>query len=393
VSSDARRPQLQATREAVLAAATQLAACSLPRRARAIAGACAQLADSGSAAGSALRAALLQSSGLGAENIEWCLGSTLTIFEEQGLLSLAASRTADVARGDGHVALVLAGNVFSAAARPMLLALLAGRAVLAKVSSRDDALPRALAQALGEQEPAVGAAVGLMHFGRDDAQALPLLWRGARLLAVYGSDATVEALEASCPADLALRAHGHGFGVAAVGGEVLASPTAARDQAAALALDAAAYDQRGCLSPQLVLVEPGAAVSPERFAQLLAEALAELDATMPRGALPPQLAAQSVQFCGVAAARGRLWRGAGYAVSYEGRQSLRGSPGYRHLPVFDLAQPEGRLRQLEGRLKALASVGLDPEGLPAAPYHCAPGFMQRPPLAAPLDGLHPLAGF
>jgi hypothetical protein len=57
------------------------------------------------------------------------------------------------------------------------------------------------------------------------------------------------------------------------------------------ARDVVAWNQLGCLSPHVIYVQAGGAVSPEKFAELLAEILAERELSEPRGDLPVESAA------------------------------------------------------------------------------------------------------
>jgi hypothetical protein len=48
----------------------------------------------------------------------------------------------------------------------------------------------------------------------------------------------------------------------------------------------AVFDQQGCVSPHLVYVEEGGDVAPADFAAMVGDALAALDAELPRGEIP-----------------------------------------------------------------------------------------------------------
>jgi hypothetical protein len=391
-------PVIIELRAAVRRAGPELRATSVEARAAAIERACASLIDRSSARGRGLRAALEASTGLSSASIEHGLLTTLGAFRQDGLLALLASRPRSQPAPE-LATVVLAGNVFSAAARPLLFPLLCGCPVLAKAAAHDDALPRALQRALASVDPALGAACAVVAFSRDDAEQRAALLDGAELLSVYGDDATITELRASVPAGTVVVAHGHGLGVAFVAGDVLDSQQHARVAASMLARDVAAYDQRGCLSPHAVFVQRGKACDGKRFAKLLADELDALAASWPRGTLPAAAAADQLQWRGVAAATCELHARESCAVSYAGELPLRASPGYRNVAVHDVADVaalRARLAPLSVQLKALgvASAGKDLAALAdAAPYVCAIGSMQEPPLDAALDGLHPLTGF
>ena len=72
--------------------------------------------------------------------------------------------------------------------------------------------------------------------------------------------------------------------------EVLAGPIRARI-AARVADDVVAWNQLGCLSPHVIYVQSGGEVSPEKFAELLADELERREQTEPRGELAAEHAA------------------------------------------------------------------------------------------------------
>ncbi len=383
-----RGSAIETARWRVAAAGAALVGLPVEARAAAIAAACARVRAE--VQRGALGDALAASSGLSVEGVRWGIESTLSILEPEALAALAAG----VTRGpQAPVTVVLAGNVLTACARPLLLPLLAGVPVLAKASSKDDALARALSSALREVDARVGDACEVLSFAHGDAALDDALVRAALrdhgCVNVYGSDETVAAIEAAARAiDPGARVigHGHGLGLCYVARDAVSEATAA-----AVALDVCAYDQRGCLSPHAVYVE-GSSGAP--FAELLHAALGEREAEMPRGAVPQEAAAQQLQWRGVAAAIGQLHASATHAVSYEGDGALRASPGYRNVAILDCprgtAELTERAHALGGHLKALGIAGsADTMGELAglAPYVCPVSKMQSPGLTVELDGL------
>ncbi len=306
--------------------------------------------------------------------------------------------------------IILAGNIFTAAARPILLALLAGAPILCKASTQDDLFPNLFAAALQEADPAVAAALAVLTFpgGTQDLEA-PLLERSDAIL-VYGSDATIQSLRARTPPTARLLEHGHGVGAAYVPAAVLANPDDAAKAAASLALDVAAYDQRGCLSPQAVWVEGGTeGRTGHRFADLVSGALERWQCHLPRGPLPIEAAAAQSQWTGVLTAMAQLYRCDGGAAAWTDNPALPSEgglpwgPGYRHLLVLPCDSPEDfarRLAPLGPHLKAVG-VGGGPADLrrvatalppPLCPRLGPLGRMQIPPLATCDDGAPPFEG-
>lgn len=378
----------------VTQAAAELRIRTIEERAEAIAKVAAKLA---SCDDDALLTQLAQSSGLSVANVQWGLRTTFEAFSFEALVALARSRPHAVP--EGAVAVVLAGNVLTAAARPLLLPLLVGAPVLAKASSRDDALPFLLARMLSDADPVMGASCAVLSFPHEDQAKLDALLVGASSVHVLGSDEAVTEVRARRAPEARFVGRGHGLGIGFVASDALRSEQHARDAAAAFARDVTAYDQRGCLSPHAIVVQEreGSAVRTASFATLLSQALTELETAFPRGSVPVQALAEQVQWRGVAAARGELHVGAQHSVSYEHTAPLRPSPGYRNIGVYSLGASSLRDRaaSFAFALKALgiASRSLDTEVTRVAPYACHAGRMQTPPLDAPLDGLHPLTGY
>jgi hypothetical protein len=403
---------------AVLAAATaargeRLRALGVDRRCQALAAAAAELADCASPLGGHARRVLPVSSGHSPEMVDWALRSALGEVDAKGLAALFREAAGEERAGAAErrcvpprlVTAVLAGNVFTASLRPIVLALLAGSPLVCKASSRGDAFPRLFEVALTAVDPEVGAALAVATFPGGTEELEDALFRASDAVIVYGGDPTVEVLRRRLPATVRLQEHGHGLGVAWVTAAVLANPQRAAEAAERLALDVAAYDQRGCLSPQVLWLEDrdlGGEKEGRRFLALLAEALERQDRLLPRGFLPPEIAAAQMQWRGVMATAGELWAGGWGAVVWIADRSapLHLGPGWRNLLVLpctgapDLAR---RLTPFGVHLKAVG-VGGDPEALrrladllppPLCPRLCPLGRMQIPPLTGLADGAPP----
>lgn len=387
---------IRALHAAARQAAGPLRAMSLERRAQQIAAAARLLLDDATELGADVRSALLESCRLSAPVIDYGLRTTLALFEPETMLALHHGRCHT--RSARAVVTILAGNVFSAAARPLLLPLLCGTPVLAKAASSDDVLPRFLQRALSAVDGRLADACALTTFARGDRELESALLEDAEVLTIYGSDETVAELALRIREGTRLIARGHGLGAMFLSRSALRSPPAARALATRAALEVAAYDQRGCLSPHVALVEAGGEVDARTFSQLLAEALDDAEQQLPRGPIDDLGASAQLQWRGVAAAIGQLHIGQHWAVSYEDGDALRPSPGFRNVAVYEtenIADAVTRLGRFGPHLKALgvAGTGARQQLRAMAPYVCPIGTMQAPPLDAPLDGLHPLHGY
>lgn len=400
-------PPLRALASAIVEAGAALVEAGGERRAAWLATAFAALARPEGELGSEACRLLAASSGLSEPMVAWALETTLAPLTFEALRSLEAApmppRAGAVRARPGQLcAVVLAGNVPIAAARAVGIPLLFGWPVLCKASSDDDALARLLEAALAESDPALGAAFRVVRFAADDAAQAALLLERADAVSAYGSDATLQAIRARVAPTAAFIGHGHGLGAALIGRGALRDRDVARSAARGLALDVAAYDQRGCLSPHVAWVERGGGVSPEELTGLLHEELALLSTSLPRGKLPVDAASAQLSWRGIAAMRGSLLEGEGFALCFEEDAPLRVSPGYRNLQVIaidDVGALLPRLAPLGVHLKCLGLAGIaDARALASrlpprvAPRLCPVGRMQRPDAHAVQDGLAPWAG-
>jgi hypothetical protein len=370
----------------------------------------------------ALNADLERSSGLTPPMIDWALRTTLSSVQPAVLhpLAVAARASTFTVRVSAHlVAVILAGNVFTSALRALFLPLLCDAPVLAKTASCDSAFARALKHALDRVDPALGARLELVSFSRDDASATQALLSTADVVSAYGDDATLHAIERALPSRTRLIPHGHGISAAYISAEHLTDRRRARDAADRIALDIAAYDQRGCLSPHAILVQTGARISPEAFAELLAqESLPLLAELLPPGAASPAEHAAALQWRAVAAVRGKLIRASGTAdrdrslgahertdrdrrldcaVSLE-PAPLRPSPGGRQIGIYPCLSPAALPELLSPFARHLKCLGASDPKQPSlrqaagSAHVCRIGTMQTPAFDVDADGVGPLAG-
>ncbi|MFK7986559.1 MAG: acyl-CoA reductase [Sandaracinaceae bacterium] len=371
--------------------------------ARTLAAAWNRLADPERALGREARDTLPDSTGLSLQGVVWALNEAVRPLDEGSLSAFVEHMQPPagcIAAPARLSTMYLAGNVFTAPAAPITLALLARTPVLVKASSHDDRLPRLFGQALEAVDPVLAASYQVVSFPGGNARLDRTAVARADVVSAFGSDRTIQALRQHVSPTTDFIAHGHGLGMGFVPSETLSSEVQTREAAEAFALDIAAYDQRGCMSPHGVVVE-GAG---KAFARALCQALDEVAIRLPRGPLSADVGASQMQWRGVAVARGELFEGTTHAVAYEpSGLPVRLSPGYRNVSVVETPDPEPFVRwlaSLGAHLKCVGVAGDEAlrrafaERLPAgiAPRVCAAGAMQRPPLLSMSDGLPPWAG-
>ena len=195
------------------------------------------------------------------------------------------------ARGPELMVHFVAGNLPNSALMSLVLGVLTKSAQFFKLSSRGGIVPRLLAHSLADLEPKLGGCLEMAAWPGGTEVLEEALLHQADCVVVQGSDETVSSLRPRLPSGTRLLAYGHRLSFGFVGADAL-SGYGARKSAARAAADIAAWNQLGCLSPHVLYVEERGSVSPEGFAALLAEALAERETSEPRGSLSPEEAGE-----------------------------------------------------------------------------------------------------
>jgi hypothetical protein len=273
-----------------------------------------------------------------------------------------------------HVHVILSANVFVAPLRAFAIARAASGRVTVRPSPRDPILAHALVAAA--RDPAVSIV------DERDPAALE-----ADRIDVYGRDETIAHVRAVARPGVVVRGHGTGLGVGFVS---LPSIEALQSAAEALAADVVPFDQRGCLSPRLALVE-GTVAEAEAFAVALSDRLAAWGARVPRGSLSGAERAESVRWSETLAFTGSVWRGDHHLVALAPPgMPLAIPPAGRHVLVVPVASVPAARALLTPIERFVVSVGANvPERAaalaPPGARHARLGQMQRPPLDGPVD--------
>lgn len=234
-----------------------------------------QLADPDHPMGQRARQLLPDETGLSKEGVAFALERCLEHQVSRSTLSGLVKIQTRAARS--HV--LLSANVFTAAFRAIVLGLTQSPVTLVRASRRSPTFPRLLWELSGqafeltqELQPEAGDAY----------------W-------AYGAADTLRSVRAQLPVGVAFHGHGPGLGAA-----VFREPLHYEDpelprHVDSLAMDVIAFDQRGCLSPRIVIVE-GSRNYAERICDLLVHALSEAERRVPRGALSDQEVADALRY-------------------------------------------------------------------------------------------------
>jgi hypothetical protein len=314
-----------------------------------------------------LAPAIARDTGLSPEGVELGFGSLERDASDEDLRALV-----ERAGEASQVHVVLSANVFVAPLRAIAVARAAAPRVTVSPSSRDPVLAHALVETLAD--PAV-----VFDAGRDVASI------GEGEVHVFGRSETIAAVCAR--ARVAVRAHGPGLGVAAIG------PGSLEEAAESLAADVVPFDQRGCLSPRVALVVGDEARAAD-FAAALHERLGAWGARVPRGRLTGDEREGATRWIDAVTFAGRSWTGPDHAVALAPEHGpLSVPPAGRHVLVAGAPSWEdafARLAPLSGFVVAVgtndpARVALMRPVGPARARVLALGRMQGPPLDGPVD--------
>lgn len=272
-----------------------------------------------------------------------------------------------------RVLVILSSTVFTAALRAVAIARASAPIVRVQPSRRDPTFARELVATVddarltlaesGPGEPSATEAPGEIH--------------------VYGRDETIEAIRAGARAGTTVRGHGAGLGVACI-----SSSATLPDAAKLVAEDVVPFDQRGCLSPRIALVE-GTDERAGSFAEELHRALETAAGRVPRGIVTPAERSEAERYFASVAFAGRLWTADDHAVGFVPGALLLPPPG-RHVHVVPFSEVNALAERLRPIGRFIVAFGTDDSArfAPAVPSwaRVSPlGAMQRPPLDGPVD--------
>ena len=161
-----------------------------------------------------------------------------------------------------------------------------------------------------------------------------------------------------------------------------------------LAEDVVAFDQRGCLSPRIALVEEGTTRTSSRadaFAEALHGELERFGIEIPRGPLPAEERAASDRYVATMTYACRALVGTQHAIGIAPPGApMVPCPASRHVHVAACTTEDDALALLEPLARSIVAFGSDDE---ASARRLAPkwarvsalGRMQRPRLDGPVD--------
>jgi hypothetical protein len=303
---------------------------------------------------------------------------------------------------------IAAGNLPNPVLMSLILGLLARSAQFVKCASGASFLPRLFAHSLYEAEPKLGACFELAEWPGGKSELEKVLFEEADYVTATGSDEALASIRQRIPLKTRFLAYGYRVSFSYVAAKALEGGNL-RTAVKRAAADIVAWNQLGCLSPHVIYVQAGM-VLPDKFAEALAEALADCESTEPRGELKPETAAAITSRRAIyemRAAQGpetQIWaskNGTAWTVVYESEPRFQSSCLNRFIYVKGVEDLRQALQAAESVRGQVATVGL------AAPGNmveelvneltewgveriCPLGQMQSPPLTWHHDGRPPL---
>lgn len=179
---------------------------------------------------------------------------------------------------------IVAGTVPGVGVGALIRSLLVRSPMLLKPGRGDLVLPVLFAHALRQVDPSLANALAVVYWRRGNDNAVDSALKKAEVVTAYGSDETVSDLRARTPVTVRFVGYHHRVSVGVVGREACAD-VGVEQVADEVARSIGFFDQRGCVSPQVVFTEKGGPCAPWEFAQALAAALEKLEAILPGGYL------------------------------------------------------------------------------------------------------------
>jgi hypothetical protein len=338
--------------------------------------------------------------------LEQELGDAISVTGEAASPRHSPHATRHFWRGPELLVHIAAGNVPNPALMSIVLGLLTRSAQFAKCASGSAFLPRLFAHSIYAADAKLGACLEIAGWRGGNTDLETALFAEADCVTATGSDETLVAIRTRLPVKTRFLGYGHRVSFGFVADAVLHG-SSARQIISNATDDVVAWNQLGCLSPHVVYVQTGGEVSPEKFAELLADELERREQIEPRGELPAEHAAAIASRRGIYEIRAahspettQHWcsrNSTAWTVVYEADARFQLSCLNRFIyvkPVRDLAEALQYAETVRGQV---STVGL---GVPEHKLEelatqlarwgvtrvCPLGRMQNPPLTWRHDG-------
>jgi len=167
---------------------------------------------------------------------------------------------------------VFSGNVFSPAIISLVLGLLIKSANLAKCSSQERWMPTLFWQSLKETDRRLASCLHVLHWKGGKADWERRVFGHSDAVVAYGSEESLSRIGPLVPRRSVFIGYGHRVSFAMMAKSAL-EKRRLREWIKKAVVDIRMYNQMGCLSPQVIFVEKGGAVSAVEVAEKLQKEL------------------------------------------------------------------------------------------------------------------------
>jgi Acyl-CoA reductase (LuxC) len=229
-----------------------------------------------------------------AENLRALL--TQELGQAQRLDELSATNAELVARraamvhGPSFLVHITAGTLPTPVFQSIIFGLLLRSAQFVKCAQGTALLPRLFAHSLYDADAKLASCLEIADWRGGNVALETALFKEADCITAMGSDETLAKIRQHVPGRTRFLGYGHRVSFGYIAQESL-SGFGAKKVAMRAATDVVAWNQLGCLSPHVIYVENGGAMSVEQFAETLGQELDRLEQSEPRGSLPAESAA------------------------------------------------------------------------------------------------------
>lgn len=218
------------------------------------------------------------------------LGHAHRLDEMCATTAEAKLQRAAMVQGPELLVHIAAGNIPNPTLLSIILGLLTRSAQFVKCSRGASFFPRLFAHSLYEADAKLASCLEIAEWRGGEAALEDPLFAEASCVTATGSDETLAAIRQRLPRSVRFLGYGHRVSFGYVTHGVLSS-FGVKKVVARAAEDVIAWNQLGCLSPHLIYVETGGSVSPDQFAEKLAEELSRYEVAEPRGGVSVEVAA------------------------------------------------------------------------------------------------------
>jgi hypothetical protein len=250
------------------------------------------------------------------------------------------------AYGPEFIVNVFSGNVPALPVVSLTRGLLVKSVQLGKVASEEPYFANLFAKSLRDVDKEIANSIALTYWKGGNENVENVAFSEADVVVVYGGVKTIENIKKRISQKTKLIPYGHKMSFGVIGNEYLTDESTARETTESAALDTSLYDQQGCLSPQLWYVEKNGNISPEKFAEFLAQEMEKINGKLPRGKISVGKSSEIQQLRGTYEFKDNVrifcsQKSTDWTVIYDKNKEFEPSCSYRFVrvkPIDDISE-------------------------------------------------------